>query len=968
MEQVTRLCVTDIGSTTTKAVLLSCTDRIWSLTAVANAPTTVEQPENDVKIGVFYSIQALEEKAGISLLSPASTSQNLAFLPEVKYLCTSSAGGGLQILVIGLTLSDSASSAKRASYGAGGVILDTFAIDDKRSSIEQMLLMRKLHPDMILLSGGTDGGALSSVLRLAEIIRIANPKPKYESGEKVPLIYAGNEEADELIEKIVSDSFDLHILPNLRPTMQKENLKPTQELIQRLFMENVMEQAPGYKELKKLVEKDIIPTPIGVLNSLCSLTSHQTPNVFAFDIGGATTDVFSYVHGHYQRTVSANLGMSYSALNVLKEAGVENIMRWLSPEITETELSNYIGNKTLYPTYNPCQDRELMIEHAIAKEAMRMALSQHRDMHYNTKKIGFLDLMKTYGPDKYESQFNFQALDETYYFYPSDIDIVMGAGGVFSHCQKIEHAMMMLIDATIPKGITEIWIDQHFITPHLGVLSTYEESVATALLKKEAIQRIAIHISPLFTPKRKDYPVLELVMESDPKLLVLSNQFLYYPATGKKRQIKINTLNHSYLNSNLKEYDCETDLAIIIDTRANPEEHTAMINSLMNLYKLEPNPLTFNMTHPKPEIYSGKLLRKLELPYQGEISVREGDLVQADDIIACNRYSPPRLYVVSVYQDFKNLSEEILRDSILVKPGDKIDLDDRILQITEEIAKLSGNHRHRVFYSPVRGKIEFINFKSGIIILSEIQDYAINPVKINVATLLNVKPKQIVSYMKKNTGDFVYRGDSLCSRVIDNKGISNPVFVRAPETGTITKIDLISGNVHIHYNKEPHNYLAHVPGKVLEVNAKSSLTIEYSGIRYEGMIGFGTEQHGELKIIRQKEDLYAAELAGVLLYCSFDMDMTILDLLVTKKIKALIVSLIDEATLIRFMKFEPGLINTGNETLPYSILICEGFGKLKQESTIDGFFIKAEGKTAYFDPHTRIRAGVIRPSFTVLEY
>ncbi len=83
------------------------------------------------------------------------------------------------------------------------------------------------------------------------------------------------------------------------------------------------------------------------------------------DIGGATTDVFSVFGEIFNRTVSANLGMSYSVSNVLAEAGIENILRWVPFAIDESELRNRIKNKMIRPTTIPQTLEELMIEQAI---------------------------------------------------------------------------------------------------------------------------------------------------------------------------------------------------------------------------------------------------------------------------------------------------------------------------------------------------------------------------------------------------------------------------------------------------------------------------------------------------------------------------------------------------------------------------------------------------------------------------
>ncbi|MBN1326651.1 MAG: glutamate mutase L, partial [Candidatus Cloacimonetes bacterium] len=299
------ILIVDVGSTTTKGLLLKRSDENFEIAALQNSPTTVEKPDEDVKIGILSVIDKLQKNSGIKLFGERN-SRDLSNLSEdVLFLCTSSAGGGLQILVIGLTLFDSASSGRRTAFGAGGVILDTLAIDDKRSSLEQMMLMRLLHPDIILMAGGVDGGAIAPLLRLGEILQIADPKPKFGDKQKIPLIFAGNKDARSFIGGLFKNRFDLYIVPNIRPSMKLENLQPAREKIHNLFMDNVMEQSPGYSALKEKVADDIIPTPLGVIRSLQIISDSLDENVISVDIGGATTDIFSNILGTYNRTVSA---------------------------------------------------------------------------------------------------------------------------------------------------------------------------------------------------------------------------------------------------------------------------------------------------------------------------------------------------------------------------------------------------------------------------------------------------------------------------------------------------------------------------------------------------------------------------------------------------------------------------------------------------------------------------------------
>jgi hypothetical protein len=99
----------------------------------------------------------------------------------------------------------------------------------------------------------------------------------------------------------------------VRPTLEREDLGPARDVIHELIIEE--------------------------------LAKRRDVNVVGVDIGGATTDVFSVFDGVFNRTVSANLGMSYSVSNVLAEAGIANIQRWVRFALEEADLRDRIGNK-----------------------------------------------------------------------------------------------------------------------------------------------------------------------------------------------------------------------------------------------------------------------------------------------------------------------------------------------------------------------------------------------------------------------------------------------------------------------------------------------------------------------------------------------------------------------------------------------------------------------------------------------
>src|SRR5438477_8288195 len=191
------IIATDCGSTTTKAILIEKQGDEYRLVVRGEAPTTVEAPFDDVTVGVTNAVREVEELVGgkylgeNGILTPARGEREGVDL----YLSTSSAGGGLQMTVAGVVKAMSAESAQRAALGAGAIIMDVIAVDDGRKEYQKVERIRALRPDMILMSGGTDGGTQIHLAELAEMILSADPRPRLGIGLKIPGIYAGNRDA-----------------------------------------------------------------------------------------------------------------------------------------------------------------------------------------------------------------------------------------------------------------------------------------------------------------------------------------------------------------------------------------------------------------------------------------------------------------------------------------------------------------------------------------------------------------------------------------------------------------------------------------------------------------------------------------------------------------------------------------------------------------------------------------------------
>jgi len=584
------IVATDCGSTTTKAILIEKIGDEYRQTYRGEAPTTVEAPFEDVTRGVLNAIAEIEDLSGRKILdgdkilTPCRDSKTGVDI----FISTSSAGGGLQMMVTGVVQNMTGESAQRCALGAGAIVIDVLSSNDGRLPHEKIERIRTLRPDMILMSGGTDGGAVTHVVEMADYVAAADPRPRFGSTYQLPLVYAGNKEAQEQVAKILGQKTALVITENIRPVLERENLAPARHKIHDLFLEHVMAQAPGYKNLIEMAGAPIMPTPAAVGVIMETIAKREHLNLIGVDIGGATTDVFSVFEGRFNRTVSANLGMSYSISNVLAEAGLANIMRWVPFTIDEQTLRNRIKNKMIRPTTIPQTLDELQIEHAISREALRLALIHHKSLATALKGV---QQERTIS-DVFELQQSGKTLIDML-----KLDLIVGSGGILSHAPRRIQSMLMMVDAYEPLGFTMLSVDSIFMMPHLGVLSTINEKAATDVFVRDCMIYLGTCVAPIGQGKYgelcADYEIVFPDAKRVKDQLAFGDLRVYPLDLGKKAKMTMQPVKQVNLGAGAGvPVTCEVQggvVGLMLDGRGRPlqlpDEQVARLAALMKWYQ-----------------------------------------------------------------------------------------------------------------------------------------------------------------------------------------------------------------------------------------------------------------------------------------------------------------------------------------------------------------------------------------------
>lgn len=528
--------VTDCGSTTTKALLFEKKEDRWHQTFRGEAPTTVEDPVADVTIGAQNAFAEIQELSGRPILVSGENQHPFLITSDNPnsgidlYLSTSSAGGGLQMLVAGVVRTITTESAERAALGAGAIVMDALSADDGKPEHERVERIRHLKPDIVLLTGGVDGGSKTHVLEAAELLLAAAPRPRFGDTLKLPVVYAGNTSAAAEVVELLHEQAQVVVVDNVRPTIDSENLGPAREAIHEFFLSHVMSHSPGYGKLMSWTPVPIMPTPAAVGDIVSTYARDSGKNVLCVDIGGATTDVFSVFHSKdressFNRTVSANLGMSYSVANVLVEAGIDNIQRWLPFEVTPSEIRDRLRNKMIRPTSIPQTVEDLWLEQAVCREALRLSVIHHRSLA-----VGIAKTNQQRGiADVFRQKSNRVELVDM-----MKLDLVIGSGGVLSHAPRRMQAALMMLDGFCLEGVTEIAVDSIFMMPHLGMLAAVHPSAANEIFLGDCLIPLGCSVVPVFPAEKFRETQLAVVRLDDASHVVMQGDLTSVPFSGSK--------------------------------------------------------------------------------------------------------------------------------------------------------------------------------------------------------------------------------------------------------------------------------------------------------------------------------------------------------------------------------------------------------------------------------------------------
>jgi len=471
--QVGSILALDCGSTMTKAVLLDLAEGQYRFIARSQVPSTGGAPWRDITVGIYHAVRQIEEITGRQMLDE----NGQLVMPErgrgqgIDTLATTvSASPPLRVVMAGLSKDISVESARRAARITYCQLVEQIALDEpkRRSDAQRLQAVQNARPEVILLVGGIDGGAAGPVIDMARLMALAVQLEV----ERPPIIYAGNAALRSKIASLLGDQVELRAVDNVRPTLTDENLAPVQVELEQIFCQSVMPRLPGLNLLKRWSSGDVLPAAQGfghVIRYLDRLNNRPRYGVLGIDVGGMTTTVAAARDGRFSLTVLTELGIGASVSELLRRIPVEQVTRWLSQEVSPDQVRHFVMNKELRPWTVAQTETDLLIEQAVAREVISLALAEAR------------------GGWPFWERRGSPVLNE-----------IVGSGSVLCQAPTPGHAALMLLDTVQPAFRTlRLVLDKTGALPALGALATVQPTAAAQMLEQDGLLELGSVVSPV---------------------------------------------------------------------------------------------------------------------------------------------------------------------------------------------------------------------------------------------------------------------------------------------------------------------------------------------------------------------------------------------------------------------------------------------------------------------------------------
>ncbi len=465
----------EIGAINTRAAYFDVVEGRYRFIGVGQSPTTSNAPVHNAMIGVQLAIENLQNLIG----KPLMDEEGRLIIPSLpdgsgvdNMVGTLSVGAAIKTLVVGLLPDVSGKSIESLAQTSYTQIVDSLKLNDPRHMDEQVNAIVQYSPELVLIAGGVDGGASNSILKLLEVIGLGIYL--LPDAKRPVVLYAGNNQlAREVQSALKNIASHVYVSPNIRPSLDVEDLTPAQRELANIVVKIRQKQMPDLVQVSELCGGIILPSSYAQGRMIRFLSSYFSSGkgVLSLDIGASAISMGASFGGDLHLNVFPQLGLGEALSGLLKLTALDEIVRWLPMEISPERVRDYLYQKSIYPGVIPASKEELAIEQAIVRRNLQLATR----------------LMIQRLPGQFRPRSG---------LLPS-FEPILAGGAAITGAATLAQKLLMLLDGLQPTGIATLAIDQYNLLAMLGACVEVNSLLPVQVVDSGALATLATVISPI---------------------------------------------------------------------------------------------------------------------------------------------------------------------------------------------------------------------------------------------------------------------------------------------------------------------------------------------------------------------------------------------------------------------------------------------------------------------------------------
>jgi hypothetical protein len=463
MADSSSILTADFGSVYTRATLIEAVDGIYQMVARAEVRSTGGFPAGDVGLGLRQAIGQIERVTGRKLLDSAGsiiTPEDMDRAGVDYFLATASGGRSLRAVLVGLMPNVSLESARHAIEGSYVEVVDTISLIDERTEEQKLNAFIAKDPDIVFITGGTDGGAVEPLAGVMSVVKLA--VASMPEGNRPTVIYAGNERAADVVKLAFAQYTDVLIADNVRPDLNAEDLRDAQYRIGQAFDEYKEAQGSGFPAVSKMSTIGLLPTAQSyrTVTRFMGVADEDIDSLIVVDVGsssGVLTTYAEFEADDTKSTISTDIGLGLAAPAMLNKLDIDRVRRWIPFGIARADLENYVLNKAMRPSGIPLSYNDLYIEHALLRAGIEFMLEGQRPRWIQNM---------------------------------PKVDRIIAAGSPLSGTGNPALTAMLLLDAFKPSGAVELYSDPNGLIAAMGAVAYVVPEAVVQLLHGSNLDRL----------------------------------------------------------------------------------------------------------------------------------------------------------------------------------------------------------------------------------------------------------------------------------------------------------------------------------------------------------------------------------------------------------------------------------------------------------------------------------------------